>query len=319
MTSHTKTIEDKQVYEILREELSRGELLLFAGSGLSAQASTVDGKHPPLWKGLLSGMVNWSLQKGVIDVDESKQIDDLIQKGFLLEAGQELKERLELQMRDCLTESLFFGLAKAGEAHQLVVRIPFRGYLTTNYDEFIEGEFYADRKTSLLKLYEDTIEGLTNYYNSHTPFIVKLHGDINYPNSIVLGNRSYERLLYSDSPYRDSLKVIFSVCSVLFVGFGFGDPDIEALTSMVARFSTRARKHWILLPRDTFPPLKARRLLKDKGLQVIEYSTDDNHSGVVTFLRKLANTITPESRVPQWATTKVTQASTKIESIEITN
>jgi hypothetical protein len=316
MTAHVRSVDDPEVYQRLHDELREGRLLLFVGSGLSAQASTADGRHPPLWKPLLLGMTRWCLDKGILDANESAQIDELVRGCFLLEAGEELQERLELQMRDCLTASLLTNVAKAGRAHHLAAKIPFRGYLTTNYDELIELEFYAERKTPLPRVYEESIEGVTSFYNSRTPFIVKLHGDVNNPKSIVLGSRSYERLLYTDSPYRDSLKVIFSVCSVLFVGFGFGDPDIEALTSMVARFSTRERRHWILLPRGTFPRLKARRLLKDKGLQVIEYEADGVHSGVVNFLYELAKIAVPAPRVPELVGGRAIQASTKIESIE---
>src|ERR1035437_4090511 len=76
--------------------------------------------------------------------------------------------------------------------------------------------------------------------------------------------------------------------SVLFVGFGGTDPDLDGLLSKVAAFDGRRRRHWMVVPEGKFPSLKATRLLHDKGVRVIEYPFYSRHSRLTEFLGILA-------------------------------
>lgn len=290
MNTYIGEIGDMRVYEGLLRALESNELIFFAGSGFSTQAKTDDGRHPPLWKGLLKGMIDWCLSKGLLNSEDGLNIQTSVEQGFLIEAGQELQESLEpSHLQWCLGEVILCNEAKASEAHRIIAQLPFRAYLTTNYDEFIEGEFRAQTGVTLLKFYERSIDGVLNAYRERKPFIFKLHGDITDPSSIVLGNRSYERLLYSNSIYRSCLESIFNMSSILFVGFGGSDPDLEGIISRVAALDGRSKRHWMLIPNGSFPPLKAKRMWKDKGINVIAYDPDEQHSGVAQFLHNLSN------------------------------
>lgn len=282
---------DTEIYDKLRRLLIRNDrnLILFAGSGLTAQASTDDGDHPPVWKDLLEEMTQWCSDRDLIGSQDLPEMQQLIDEGFLIEAGQELQELLEpSDLQRCLGDVLLINSARPSEAHTLVVQIPFRAYLTTNYDDFIEGEFWRKHGLRLQKFYESTVQSILEAYREAETFIFKLHGDINSPHSIVLGNRSYERLLYRNPDYRNCLETIFATSSVLFVGFGGNDPDLDNLTSQVSAFDGRSKRHWMVVPRGSFPALKAKRLWRDKGIHVIEYEPGVNHSGLIQFLRRLA-------------------------------
>ena len=289
--------DDIQVYERLREALNLNNLIIFAGSGLSAQATTDDGKHPPLWKGLLEGMVNWCLKKGLIDTMYLQDFLKLINGDYLIEAGQELEEILtnKSQLQQCLNDVLLCNQAKISEAHKLIVQIPFRAYLTTNYDGFIEDAFLTEKGMKLKPFYRRTREGVAEAYRNNEPFIFKLHGDINDSHSIVLGSQSYEKLLYSNENDQLGLQTLFMMSSVLFIGFGGSDPNIEKIIHTVAMSDGNRKRHWMLIPSHTFPLLKAKRLWKDKGINVIQYKKDPTHSGLINFLRKIK---TPPSLSP---------------------
>ena len=281
--------DDEQVYVKLREAINSETLIIFAGSGLSAQATTDDGKHPPLWKGLLEGMVNWCLKSRFIDFEHSKDISELINEGYLIEAGQELEEILaeKSHLQQCLSEILLCNQAKLSEAHELIVQIPFSAYLTTNYDEFIEGAFWAKKEKRLQQFYGRTLDSVFEAYRRKEPFIFKLHGNISDPESIVLGYRSYEKLLYSNEINQNCLQTIFTMSSVLFIGFGGSDPDFEKIISNVAKSDGRQKRHWMVVPSGSLPLLKAKRLWLDNGINVIQYKRDSTHSGLINFLRKL--------------------------------
>ena len=165
--------------------------------------------------------------------------------------------------------------------------LPFRAFLTTNYDTLLEDAYTHVAGRSLPKYYETSLDSVMQAFRDRQPFILKLHGDIQSESPVILGDRSYQRLRHSDQ-YARCLNALFSTCSVLFVGFGGSDPDLDGLLSEVAEFDGRRHRHWMLAPASKFPRLKARRLQADRGISVIEYHVDESHSGLVRFLRDLA-------------------------------
>jgi hypothetical protein len=289
VSTYIESSDDETVSDDLRQRLKMGDLILFAGSGLSRQAVTDEGERPPLWKDLLTKMADWCLKQRYLDESSRKDVVNLLEGGYFVDAGEELRECLidSIKLRQCLGECILCNEAKLSEAHQLIGRLAFRGFLTTNYDDFIEGAALVQKGLQLEKFYEHTIEGVLEPYRQRKPFILKLHGDLNEPKSIVLGSRAYERVLYTNNTYGRCLDAIFATTSVLFVGFGASDPNLEAITSRVAAFDGHTPRHWMLLPAESIPPLKAKRLCKDKGIRVIQYHRDENHSGLVTFLKSL--------------------------------
>jgi hypothetical protein len=64
--------------------------------------------------------------------------------------------------------------------------------------------------------------------------VFKVHGDINISGSIVLSNRDYARLLYLSPGYRSFLEAVFSSYTVLFVGFGGNDPDLDGIVDRLS-------------------------------------------------------------------------------------
>lgn len=293
---HTRNINDDDIYEKLQKDLNSDHLVLFAGSGLSSQACTKDGNHPPNWPTLLKKMADWCLKEDIIDDTYHIRIVELINTGLLADAGQEFEDIIEekSQLQKCLAEAMLCNEAEVSEAHKLIAKINFRAYLTTNYDEFIEGAFWSNNGKRLQRFYNSTIEGVLDTYRNKDPFIFKLHGDINDPSSIILGRRSYDQLLQSN-PYSSCLETIFSTSSILFIGFGYRDPDLEHITSRVAALDGRTKRHWMLVEENSVPQLKAKRFWKDLGINIIQYKSDEMHTEFVRFIHNLSVIHSPNS------------------------
>jgi hypothetical protein len=290
MAVYKKQITDEQLYGDLTKALEENELILFAGAGLSAQAMTSQGDHPPLWRQLLEGMVDWSKERQLMDDDDVKQMRELIQFGFLLDAAQELEERIEPSDRQaCLTEVLLYNDVEVSEVHRLVARIPFRAYLTTNYDDLLESAYAREHNRMLSKFYEHTYGGILNAFRGRLPFVIKLHGDVSNPDYVVMGNRSYDRLLYQNASYLSTLETVIGNASLLFVGFSGTDPNLEGILSRVSLFDGRIKRHWMVTQNEGIPDLRAKRLWKDKGITVIEYQ--GSHDNLRVFFEKLAQSI----------------------------
>jgi hypothetical protein len=292
VTNHLLRTDDPDLYADLRRSLEANELLLFAGSGLSAQAATDDGRRPPLWKGLLGQMAKWACASRLLDDEDEKAIGQLIEQGYLIEAAQELAEQLDADLRRCVSAVILANEARTGRAHELAAEINFRAYLTTNYDGFLEEAYSRLHGEALQKYYERTISEVREAWRQREKFIFKLHGDIADPDTLILGTRSYERVMGPDNAYTKILEFLISNASVLFVGFGGTDPDLDGITSRVAEFDGRRPRHWMLVPEGELPVLKAKRLRRDRGIRVVEYphnkKRDPHHQGLVAFFEHLA-------------------------------
>lgn len=289
MTSYISSIDADSVYENVRKAFSLGNLVLFAGAGLSHRAATKDGRHPPLWKDLLHGMIKWFEERNFFDGEYATQLTELVNDGHLLDAGQEIEDKIneKLDIQRALMDVLLCNEAQASDAHQLIVKLPFKAFITSNYDCLIEDEFKSQNGMRLQPYMEKTLPNALDDFRENRKFIFKMHGTIDDPDSIVLGTRKYENLVYTNRPQEGGLGSIVALSSILFIGFGVTDPHLDFLLSKVAAFDGRRKRHWLLAAQGSFHPLKAKRLYLDKGINVIEYKKDATHSGVTRFFERL--------------------------------
>jgi hypothetical protein len=172
--------------------------------------------------------------------------------------------------------------------------------LTSNYDSLLEGA-YSLRSNGILPpvFTQFGISSALESLRRGRFFILKLHGDINVPGSIVLGDRDYGRLLYLAPGYRAFLETLFASYTVLFVGFGGDDPDLNAVTERLSTVYERSvGQHYILISKDVFSSIEIRRLLEDKRLDCIVYEKDEQHSQVLHFLKAVAFQSSPDAPRP---------------------
>jgi SIR2-like domain len=97
--------------------------------------------------------------------------------------------------------------------------------LTTNIDEALEQRFPG---AALFQ--QSDIKGAASLLLSGDSFIVKLHGTRSAIESAVFTAEDYRRL-EGNEDYIDTLKQIFSSCTVVFLGYGVGDKYVVDLLS----------------------------------------------------------------------------------------
>ncbi|MEW6030856.1 MAG: SIR2 family protein [Chloroflexota bacterium] len=295
--------------EMLIRRIREHRCVLFAGSGLSAQAKSDDGSNLPTWKTLLERMIDWCVQNRVQLRAEPQEFREILDKGRLLVIAQELQHSLGNQLNPCLSEILRGGNAKPSEAHRLLCETDWVSVLTSNYDGLIEGAYALERGGLLPHVFSsDGVNQAIDCLRNNKFFIFKVHGDINIPGSIVLGNRDYSRLLYLSPAYRSFLETIFASYTVLFIGFGGNDPDLDGVVDRLSAIYERSiSQHFLLVSEGEFSSLERRRLLEDKRLDCITYQKDASHSQVVEFLRALSQRVSGEVEEPQPFKTDVRQ------------
>lgn len=113
--------------------------------------------------------------------------------------------------------------------------IPFRGILTLNYDAVVPGRVTSpEAYRSFLRpkhhrWWEDRFWGESR---TGAP-VLKLHGDLEQPDTVVLTRRDYRRRLYERPAYMTFLRSVLAQQTVLYLGFSFADAYLNELRSEI--------------------------------------------------------------------------------------
>jgi len=271
----------------LAQAIKEEDCLVFAGAGLSAQAtSTSTRRRLPTWPDLLRKMVAKCKQRG-----DARDLRTAINRGKYLVVAQELQERLQGQLGQCLRDLLSTNDMLPSEAHHLVVRLGARGILTSNYDTLLDRAYHMEYGGSDPRIVLPSQSALViNYLSkrSRIPFIFKVHGSMDDPPNVVLGYRDYARMVHESSNYRSVMETLFMTNTMLFVGFGATDPDLMSILERVATCLRQGtREHYLLVGDKTYLPFEVERLRKDLKLVCLTYKQDDAHSQMVPLLKDL--------------------------------
>ena len=246
----------------LIELVASGEAVLMVGAGSSVRVGYVT------WDGLLEELENLADQCGRdFEKDEEKRVKKP------LEYAEDIKSHIRDKTGDlgryyALLDQLFKPKSPAyDEFHRLLVDLPFRGILTTNYDSVLEAALF-DKKIEVeregrqirpidvmpLVIGPDTPRLIHEFLlarnnDSHIPQrIAHLHGLYRYRESIILSSEDYVRnygLRVKQTGedqgnedrwtfHRKLLWAVLATRRVVFVGFSMEDPYFNKMLEIVS-------------------------------------------------------------------------------------
>jgi hypothetical protein len=202
--------------------------VLFVGAGLSRGAGLPD------WGGLLSELAKGlELPIGSLPRDTNGQIS----LDLCLDLAQWYAEKLGREKLDRHVHQRFGRTAEAHPcvrptlAHYLLLSMPFRLFLTTNYDDLLERTLTALRHDPEVIC---TPESVVHTGQTEQPSVVKLHGDATRRTPIVLTRDDFDRF-FRDHPVTVALlQGLLLNHTFLFVGYDLRDPNTRQLYSGVA-------------------------------------------------------------------------------------
>ena len=112
-------------------------------------------------------------------------------------------------------------------SHYALVRLPVTRIFTTNYDELIETVY---RKEGIqLLVSSSSHEFMDNRAKQKTHHLIKLHGSIAHPKTIVLTRLDYAKSRHERFEMFKYLTDQFEYSAFLFVGFSLLDPNFNIL------------------------------------------------------------------------------------------
>lgn len=195
---------------------ARGELALFLGAGVSIPAGL------PTWSELIKELAGRARALKGVDISRLNVLD----QAELLQAGDRqfparVAKIIERRERPSL-------------AHALLAGLRCREVVTTNYDRLYEKAVEATGREATSVLPHSTALGAGSW-------VLKMHGDVGNPKSIVLTRRHFVRFDATTRPAGALLQTLLLTRHLLFVGASLADDNVVRLMHEVQAYREHHR------------------------------------------------------------------------------
>jgi hypothetical protein len=228
---------------------------------------------------------------------------------YLIEAATLIRETVGVaDYRDAVVELTTAPEDARSPLHDLIEDLEPLGIITFNYDLGHENAYRArrrERHRMKRAIYSDERKlraVLSDDFRSR--FLLKAHGCISRPKTIVLDRASYREVMARQPGYRAFAHHVLARFSALIVGFGLNDPDFEdLLQSFEANFGGGVGEHVYIWKRGQREDEEARALVLRRryGLACIFVDSFDE---VRTVISEARTQMGPELRKTMSATLK---------------
>lgn len=193
-----------------------GDLALFLGAGVSMSAGL------PGWKELL---VELRSRAGV-DAETLLDLED---------SPLDQAELISLRLGDNLGSEIARIVRRAKKvslAHSLLAGLRCREVVTTNYDELYENAVEATGELRPTVIPREAVQ-------PRRPWVLKMHGEVGRPESVVLTRLSFVRYDANFRPAGSLLQALMMTRHLLVVGTSMSDDNVIRLAIEVDDFLTR--------------------------------------------------------------------------------
>ena len=266
-------------------KLAKGQLMLFVGAGVSmalglpsyAQLMREIGDHVGFDGPIFEGFGDY------LTLAEYYHIE----KSGLLELQRHLQKNWKKSRKEIVNSPV----------HQAIVELGCKLIYTTNFDGFLEQAHRGfKRRYRTIRSAKDLVD-LTD----DRVHIIKLHGDLTSPATMVFTETSYFERLSFEAPLDLKLRTDALGKSLLFIGYSLSDINVRYLLFRLQRqWEKELRpevrpKSYVFMGR---PNLVQETVLSHRGVETIVAETRDPAESLFSFLREL------RAKADSWTTTK---------------
>jgi hypothetical protein len=273
-----------EIPDDLVAQIARQNGIAFVGAGLSASLGL------PGWPRLIRLMIDWCDSHGIA-LPNRADIESLLSEGKLLNAADALRAKTGDDKYHQFLQEIFLrpGL-KPTEVHKILAKIPFVGAATTNYDPLVEEGYRETHPGESANVFTQVdYEQLGTALHAKRYFVLKAHGTIERPETIVLGTKDYSRLIHRSEGYRTFLRAMFLHRTVLFIGFSMTDPELLLLLGELKElFEGNTPTHYALMDVSNTTETEREQFEENYRVKIIPYTPSAvDHPEVKDFLTEL--------------------------------
>lgn len=248
--------------------------IVFVGAGLSA------GLGLPGWPLLIRQMIDWCEAHG-ISLPNKADIEILLNdKKDLLAAASALRSKMgDDKYREFLKGVFLRPDLKPTEVHDLLAGLPFVAAVTTNYDHLVEEGYRKVHPDEPVSVFTHTDhEQLGTALNAKRYFVLKAHGTVERPETMVLDSKDYRKLIFKSESYRTFLRSLFLHRTTLILGFSMTDPELLFLLAELKEiFEGHVTTHYALMDVTNTTPTEQEQFEEQYGVKIIPYTPSAPH------------------------------------------
>jgi hypothetical protein len=267
---------NRPVFEALADSLRQRRSVAFVGAGASAPLY-------PLWGELLERLADFAVEKAKAESKDAARWKADTSSGPQQRVNVIVRKLGDNYYRDFLKATFSARLGSDGKRYTPVqaalLRLPFRGYVTTNYDpalDYARAELRPGCVNASRPTWRDDDE--VHAWLTGDVFkpvdacpILWLHGSWERPQDIVLNAGEYTQA-YKPGLYRRAFERLVLQDTLVFAGFGFNDPQLFFLLGELWRDLQDARpepRHFGLLSLPQTPsPDYSPHAVKDRSIVI---------------------------------------------------
>jgi predicted ATPase len=278
-----------QVPDDLVDACLRSDCVLYAGGGLSARANL------PLWRPFITDLLEWSIAQGLVDADFGGSLRSALGQGQVDRVADGLVSRVHAAKGlEALSEHIreIVATAESEPLPDVLISIPQIGFgaaLTTNFDHLLERAFGSAKREVAVRLPRD-VEAIRGDLSRRQFFILKLYGDVDRPDSLILSPAQYEEAIQGDRPFADVMQELFLTRTILFLGSSLEGMDAY-LRGLRFQPMTTPRHYAVVAVSGQEWKVAAEGLSRRYGIQILPYSERGLHAPLPRFVEALAQSV----------------------------
>lgn|GEM_PF-3001223 len=300
MTAIQWTPEQEQTRRFLVERAREGSLVLFVGAGVSVGAGL------PTWRDLLSPLA--------AEVGADPKTDDpldIAQWSVIRHGRSTLLGHVQTAI----------GCARQpGALHSALARIPAPVVFTTNYDQLLELAIGAEQGVPPDAIVEDGHVGFIDEARRTT--VVKLHGCLSLPRTIVLTRDDYEAYADEHRAMIAYLQSLLATRTILFVGASLSDPNFLVIHAAIRRALGQYQRTAFLLDAGPHKEIQVQDWAR-RGIEMLWFANFDVECDFVAAIgqdsindrsmRTIADTLSSETPPPAIQSEGLLQSTADLE------
>ena len=221
---------------ILLQQIEKRRCLLFVGAGLSINADLPPGMTMPTWPELAEQLAE--------DLKQSHRHPNTVIGKNPLEIISLYEKKLGRNtLITAMTELLHVQDAEPGPVHKKLSKInEFDTIITTNFENLLERSYKTGR-VNVIAGDENIIK-----YSPHTHTnIIKIHGDFNNYQNMVITKRDYEAFRDDHPILATNVAAWFSTKIPLFIGYSLNDPHFIQIRNYLKKTLRGLMNRWFVV------------------------------------------------------------------------